>query len=36
MLVMEPASFIMTRRMLVGLKRRAERLRSEALVPAGV
>jgi hypothetical protein len=32
--VMEPAAFIMTRRMLLGLKQRAERLQREALAPA--
>lgn len=34
MRVMEPAAFIMTRRMLLGLKERAERLRARALARA--
>jgi hypothetical protein len=34
MLVLEPAAFIMTRRMLLGIKRRAERLSARAAAPA--
>src|SRR5690349_18882187 len=34
-LAMEPAGFIMTRRMLLGLKQRAETLRKERSAPAG-
>jgi hypothetical protein len=34
MRVMEPAAFVMTRRMLLGLKQRAEALRAQAAAPA--